>query len=414
MAKFGAHFGIIGGHFDATPQEVEKAIMPGLHIAVTASIVGVCVKLIYQKLKNKYIGKSATEAQTKKPVISEEFKPKEKKASDYEVIQDPVDNGQLAGKLLYNDDICLWYGENTTAKTAIIMNLMMDVALNKKSSLMPDDKGIHPPCHAIFYNGEMIDINFQNFFGTFDRTLLDWNLDIIEDFLHLGVDKWCDHVQQHLGKVDSDALVVLDNISSLTSAMNGEAFRLMIAKLKSIREWQNKRGYHVAIILISHTNKSNEIIGSIQQTNLVDNVIRFEKNGDKHTKITIEKNRVYQDILGKSYDFEWITAPEGYHSFRNTGEISCPAQSGTNNINNPISNQTKPKSGRNSKISSDEIDQMVELRKQGFTDEEIGERFNCARETVNKKINNRLKESQKQNLVEGIDGVDYIEQHGTK
>ena len=362
MAKLKLYITSLGGiQLDADSKEIESGVVPGLFILSAFAITIPCFYLCYKKLNKLYIkgttpscdniGNNIYDNQGYQALEQKQF-------SDYPVLKGNIDDYQLAGKLLYRDDICLWYGESSSTKTAFTLNIMMDVVLGKKSSLVSNDSGIHMPCHGIFYNGEMDAVKFQKFFGNYNRENLSGKIDVISNFLDFGINDWCADIQKRLTNITTDALVVLDNISCITSSMNGEAFRQLIAKIRFIRQTQNARGLHVAFILISHTNKEKEAIGSMQQTNLVDNKLKFEKNGSSHTRITMEKNRIYNELCDKSFDYEWIISPEGYQSFKYIGEVKTPKP--TNTLSE--SKQQRRGSGSYSKTTEEAREEINGLR----------------------------------------------------
>lgn len=394
MAKLKLYNIPLGGiQLDADSKEIESGAVPGLFILSSFAITIPCFYLCYKKLYKLYIeGKTPTCDNLGNNIFDNQGNQalEQKQFSDYPVLKGNIDDYQLAGKLLYRDDICLWYGESSSTKTAFTLNIMMDVVLGKKSSLVSNDSGIHMPCHGIFYNGEMDAVKFQKFFGNYNRENLCGKIDVISNFLDFGINDWCADIQKRLTNITTDALVVLDNISCITSSMNGEAFRQLIAKIRFIQQTQNARGLYVAFILISHTNKEKEAIGSMQQTNLVDNKLKFEKNGSSHTRITMEKNRIYNELCDKSFDYEWIISPEGYQSFKYIGEVKTPKP--TNTLSE--SKQPRRESGRYSKTTDEEREEIIRLKfEEGIPPKEIakivkkssGHIYEIIREWNNKK-----------------------------
>lgn len=251
-------------------------------------------------------------------IVSE---PSVKQASEIPRIDGDYDNYQLAGKLLYREDIMLCYGEEHVAKTSIVLNMVIDIVLRKNSSIMPDDKGVHPSYYCLWYNGEMNDADFDEFFGNYDRHHLDDKISFIGDFDYMTLKEWGFDVEKRLEKIHVDTVVVLDNISCISNSTEVD-IRKLINKIKSIQKRTESRGFYSTFILIDHINKQGNVAGTYKLSALSSNRIRFSSFGKKHTKITIEKNRKYHDLVAQSYNLLWINSPEGYKSFENVGIIA--------------------------------------------------------------------------------------------
>lgn len=251
-------------------------------------------------------------------IVSE---PSVKQASEIPRIDGDYNNNQLAGKLLYREDVMLCYGEEHVAKTSIVLNMVIDIVLRKSSSIMPDDKGVHPPYYCLWYNGEMNDADFDEFFGNYDRHHLDDKISFIGDFDYMTLNDWGIDVEKRLEKIYVDTVVVLDNISCISNSTEVD-IRKLIKKIKSIQKRTKKRGFYSTFILIDHINKQGNVAGTYKLSALSSNRIRFSSFGKKHTKITIEKNRKYHDLVTHSYNLLWINSPEGYKSFENVGIIA--------------------------------------------------------------------------------------------
>ena len=186
---------------------------------------------------------------------------------------------------------------------------------------MPDDKGIHPPCQCLWYNGEMNEPDFQNFFGDYDRTRMKNKIFFIENFSDLNFRQWLEKVREQLDRCYTDTIVVLDNMSCICNSSDVE-LRRMRSIIESIqKEMYNNRGIHVTFLVIDHINKKGDVAGTYKLKALFSTRIRFSSYGEGHTKISVEKNRKYHYMINKSFDLLWTTSPEGYKSFENLGEI---------------------------------------------------------------------------------------------
>lgn len=255
--------------------------------------------------------------------------------SDIPPIDGHYDDHQLTGKLLYREDICLCYGEEHIAKTSIILNWIIDIVLQRKARLMPDDKGTHPPYHCIWYNGEMNQADLHVFFGNYNRRLLDGKIDFVENFAHLNLFGWLKNVELRLQQCSEDTVVVLDNLSCISNSTGAEVKNMKNVFLSLQRKIFSGQGIRVTFIVIDHINKKGDVAGSYKLKALFSNRMRFSAYKEAHTKITVEKSRAYHELHGKSFDYEWTIAPEGYKSFENKGEIKMgdrePPKKGADN-----------------------------------------------------------------------------------
>ncbi len=365
MASFGINFSKFGVHLRCNADEGKKAAVPGMVIFITLSYFCLSCFLIYRKYKtaadrelkkdqNDYeikvikakgdiekdvyanrklndILAAVTLSNLRKEQNENSENDEEGKGEDAEltirqaheipVVDGHYDDHQLIGMLLYREDICLCYGEEHVGKTSIILNWIIDIVLGRKSRMMPDDKGIHPPCQCLWYNGEMNEPDFQNFFGNYDRTHLKDKIYFLEGFSDLNFREWLGKVREQLDGCHSDTIVVLDNISCICNSSDMEV-RRMRGIIESIqKEMYNNRGIHVSFLVIDHINKKGDVAGTYKLKALFSTRIRFSSYGEGHTKISVEKNRKYHDMINRSFDLLWTTSPEGYKSFENLGEI---------------------------------------------------------------------------------------------
>lgn len=240
---------------------------------------------------------------------------------------------QLAGPLLYENDIMLAYGEPHVAKTSIILNMILDIVLRRDSRLMTEDESIHPIYTGFWYNGEMTEADFQTFWGKFERKRLDDILFFIDDFGYMNLNDWLDDVEKHVNNCLTSSIFVLDNLACISNSTAKEITQ-MINRMKSIQNKMKVTDTHVTFIIIDHMNKAGTIAGTYKLKALFTNIVRFEAYGKGHTMITIEKKRIGHELINKSYNLQWTTAPEGNMSFENLGEIGGDAQNSSDSDDN--------------------------------------------------------------------------------
>ena len=227
---------------------------------------------------------------------------------------------QLVGPLLFEGDIMLAYGEPHVAKSSIILKMAMDIVLRSDSTIMTGDEEIHPVNTCYWYNGEMTDAEIQAFFGNFDRTRLDSKLYKIDANSFTSLNEWLNHVEEMVNSSYTSSIVVLDNLACISNSSAKEIAQ-MILRMKSIQQREGCCDAQTTFIIVDHMNKAGTIAGTYKLKALSSNIVRFEAFGKNHTKITIEKNRLAHQLVNKSFDLEWTTAPEGNLGYLNLGEI---------------------------------------------------------------------------------------------
>ena len=380
MAKGGFYYHGVGANVDITEAEAKSAAVPCLVITSSVLFWGISAILIFYKCKSDIDKK--TEASNKAREYKNEgetegngnntSEPIVRQASEIPVVDGSYDDHQLVGKLLYREDICLCYGVEHCAKTSIILNWVIDMILRCGSCIMADDKGVHPPYTCLWYNGEMNDGDFQNFFGDFDRHRLDGKLAFVDDFAYMTLKEWLIDVEKRLLDYHTDTIVVLDNISCISNSTDAEV-RNLKNTIVSMQANTKERGFYTTFIIIDHINKQGNVAGTYKLQSLFSNRMRFDLNGNGHTKITIEKNRKYHDMIDRSIDLLWTTAPEGYKSYKNQGEKV------TDNISAPNSDNQEG----NQKVESKDVGYK-------YSDEEILKFHEVFHETGNKSEAQRL------------------------
>ena len=240
--KFGFRFWKLGFHCNGTKDELESLVIPGLCILFTTGHAYFVGRTLLKKgsQRNK-VNADKKKDDNKHPVIAE---PVVRKASEITAVGSDLDDHQLAGKLLYREDICLCYGEEHVGKTSILLSMIIDIVFQRKSLIMKDDCGTHPPCHCIWYNGEMNNTDFKVFFGNFDRKVLDDKIDFVDGFTHYSLTDWFTDVKKMLDNCTVDTIVVLDNLSTISNGYDKEISTLFNS-IKAIQAEMRQKGIHV-------------------------------------------------------------------------------------------------------------------------------------------------------------------------
>ena len=208
------------------------------------------------------------------------------------------DDGQLIGKLIYNGDKVIIFSEAGVGKTVFTLGIALDIAHGRVSKVAPSDDGVHSPQTVLYYDGENDSDDYDKIFGTYP---IDTDyLHILEDFYFENPKAWLKDVRDRLKETEGNVTVVLDNISCLTSSYSGDQIRkLFIKELNEIQKEFSPR--KITFIIVAHTNKDKELMGSNNQNNFATAILKLSEEGEDYLRLTVMKNRKYGDMRHKSF-----------------------------------------------------------------------------------------------------------------
>lgn len=274
-------------------------------IAVVAA--GACIYLAHKYgpkgwewIKNKFTKPSSDLKNGNNPVGGGEMQPKDQSVNEIrnERTITNYDDGQLVGKLIYMGDKAVIFSEYGTGKTVLTMGIALDIAHGRVSKIVPCDNGIHKPQTVFYYDGESDPEDYVNIFG--DHEIDTENLHVIRKFYFKDPNAWLNDVRKNLKDVPGDATVILDNISCIVSTFNPNTIRELF--LRDFTMIQNDFAPRkVTFIVVAHTNKQKELMGSNNQNNFATSVLKLVKQGDDYLRLEVIKNRKYGDMKGKFY-----------------------------------------------------------------------------------------------------------------
>lgn len=208
------------------------------------------------------------------------------------------DDGQLIGKLIYNGDKVIIFSEAGVGKTVFTLGIALDIAHGRVSKVAPSDDGIHSPQTVLYYDGENDSDDYDKIFGTYPVDT-DY-LHIFPRFFFKDIKDWLKDVRDRLKETEGNATVFLDNISSLTSSFSGDLIRKFF--LKDLNKIQNEFSPRkITFIIVAHTNKAKELMGSSNMYNFATTILKLSENGKDHLRLTVMKDRKYGEMKGKSF-----------------------------------------------------------------------------------------------------------------
>jgi len=230
----------------------------------------------------------------------EEFLPQEQTVDQIrnESTLSNYDDGQLVGKYIYKGDKAIIFSHFGSGKTVMTMGMAVDIANGRISKIVPEDNGIHSPQTVFYYDGENDPEDYVKIYGS--HAVDTDNLHIIRKFYFRDVKAWLKDVREKLKYVHGDVTVVLDNISCIVSSFNANIIRELF--LRDFTKIQRDFAPHkVTFIVVAHTNKEKELMGSNNQNNFATTVLKLSKRDDDYLQLEIIKNRKYGDMQGKSF-----------------------------------------------------------------------------------------------------------------
>ena len=207
------------------------------------------------------------------------------------------DDGQLVGKYIYKGDKAIIFSHFGSGKTVMTMGMAVDIANGRISKIVPEDNGIHSPQTVFYYDGENDTEDYVKIYGS--HAVDTDNLHIIRKFYFRDVKAWLKDVREKLKYVHGDVTVILDNICCILSSFNANNIRELF--LRDFTKIQRDFAPHkVTFIVVAHTNKEKELMGSNNQNNFATTVLKLSKRDDDYLQLEIIKNRKYGDMQGKS------------------------------------------------------------------------------------------------------------------
>lgn len=219
------------------------------------------------------------------------------------------DDGQLVGKIIYKGDKVIIFSPPGSGKTVMAMQLAFDIAHGRISKIVPCDAGVHSPQTVFYYDGENDAEDYVNNCGV--HNVDTEYLHVFRKFYFPDAETWLKDVREKLQDVKGDTTVVLDNTSCIMSTFNANVIRKLF--LRDFTKIQcDFEPYKVTFIVVAHTNKDNELMGSNHQSNFATSILKLSKQNEHDLRLDIIKDRKYVEMQGKAFLLTHRKTEDGY------------------------------------------------------------------------------------------------------
>lgn len=205
--------------------------------------------------------------------------------------------------LIREGEICNIMAKQKVGKSITAFQIAYECAYGLKSSLVPSNGELCSPQEVFYYDAEQSDYDILERYRNIDAGKVRKSSQRIfekpEDLL--------DHIQASIDEVESNALVIIDNITAICPVVfNGTAIRTFIGKIKDAQEEFRTKGHELTVIIVHHakTNKK-EISGFKEWAGLTTKTISLEvANGAEHSiKLSVQDARGKCELLADDEGF---------------------------------------------------------------------------------------------------------------
>ena len=220
-----------------------------------------------------------------------------------------LDDGQLVGKLIYQGDKAIIFSEPGTGKTTLTMGIALDIAQGRVSRIVPSDDGVHASQDVFFYDGENDEEDYKKIFG--DHAVETERLHFIRKFYFKNTTSWLNDLRKRLNGVKGNVTIVLDNISCILHTHNPNLIRELFLKEFAKIQSDYVSG-KVTFIIVAHTNKQKDLMGSANQTNFATSVLKLSSKDERYLQLEVIKNRKYGEMTGQVFLLAKCETQDGF------------------------------------------------------------------------------------------------------
>jgi len=223
------------------------------------------------------------------------------------------------------ETITLIYAAPGVGKTWVVQSIILYLSLTGCIETKLGLWEILALCGALLVDGEMTEFKLQKRFKALTKDMnlgemqypatIFSSMDFVEKYggvIDLTQEKWRNTITDHYAKHPECKLIVLDNLTSLTTGACENSKKA----LEPIMHWLLRlRSLGAAIVLVHHAGKDGKDRGHSTIRDNVDNIIALEKNNRSASKVGIiakfKKGRDLEGDEGEDVKLELLPTASG-------------------------------------------------------------------------------------------------------
>lgn len=297
----------------------------------------------------------------------------------------------LVGTLIKRGDRVVVVSTPGVGKSLYCWDIAKNIAEGESPKCLPPNSDHAAPQKVYIYDGELDDDDIKQRYG---RRRYSDNL------VRFPASKFrtCYHLLRHILNItmnhDDDCTLVLDNLFALMPSMSNENTRLFLDGLDAIQRKALEKGHRVTIIIITHTVKDVYGIPRLKDVAGSANISRFAKSELSLVALPDNTNRVAVITNKKRYSdhkdaYIMELKNDDYLHFEYIATVSDSDIESLfhNTVQNGTVKAYKTSAYTSSgKFRPDQIQKMLELRNQGYSDRQISVMTGVSQPTVAKLI----------------------------
>ena len=293
----------------------------------------------------------------------------------------------LVGTLIKIGDRVILVGPPGSGKSALSWQLAITIALGKSPEFMPPNSEHASPQKVYIYDGELDDDDIKQRYGQqkYSDNLYRCSASKFRTVFYL-----LQHIYDITVGLDGDATFILDNLYAIIPAMTSEETRNFLDGLDSIQRKALDKGYHITIIIVTHSQKDVNGIPRMKDVAGSAHISRFAKSelslaalpGDNNQVALITNKKRYSNkkdafiIELQDTDYLHFEFIENVSNSEIDNLFKCWVQG----------DDSADEGTRSDVENDDQAQHMRDLRSQGYSDREIGKRTGVSAPTVRNKI----------------------------
>lgn len=296
---------------------------------------------------------------------------------------------RLCGEI-YAGDICVLTGATNIGKSLAVMQIAIDIASSRPSSLFPYLPVCNLPNDVFIFDAEQRLSQLKNRYFSSDKVIYPSNLKRFPetDEVIINLDVVYNTMEKTVRESHKSITWILDNLTFLMKHNTNVQISNFLDKIKDLRQQMQVKGRYFTLIIVTHTNKKYNkeyttpikeeyIYGSAFLADFADTIIGIHRSEqddttDKHPYVQIVKTRT-----NCAYDgFQTKRISHPYAMLKYDDSISPKKLFGGK----------KPLKDIDSSLAGVEFMYYYLYLECGMSPEEIGRLYHCSDTNIRKKF----------------------------